>query len=121
MTTNSRADDDSPVLDLDGAIALMGGDRDDLYAVIDVFLEGVDAARDALAEADGSPPGSFLAACHELATSFGVVGARRGERMARGIESMLRRGQSVDVATAARRLAAELDIVVGRLRELGSA
>ena len=49
---------------------------------------------------------------HELGTTLGVVGAARGQRLARGLERALRAGEPVDLPMAAASMLRELEVVV---------
>lgn len=101
------------LVDFKRAAARLGGDMDDYLAVAEVFLDDVAAVRARLAAADRS---QLVAVSHELANSFGVVGAERAERLARAVERGLRAGENLDLVGNAAILMRELDGVDCKVR-----
>jgi len=108
--------DEADLVNFRSAARRLGGDMDDYLAVVEVFLEDVGSARTKLLAAGSAERRQLVAISHELANSFGVVGAERAERLARAVERGLRDGQSLDVAATAAALMRELAGVESMLR-----
>lgn len=108
-TASNQAVEPPNLVDFKQAARRLGGDMDDYLAVVEVFLEDVAQVRAKLAAAGSADRRYLVAVSHELANSFGVVGADRAERLARAVERGLRAGESLDVAGSAATLMRELD------------
>ena len=85
-----------PLLDIEHAVALLGGSVVAYRDVAQVFLEHLTDAIAALA--GSSDPHELLPVVHELGSSLGAVGAMRAHRVACTIEAWWRRGQTDDAA-----------------------
>lgn len=106
-----------PRLDTGFAIARLGGSGNVFLAVADAFLGEVEEIHAALQRAAmPTQPDDPVATCHELASSFGMIGALRGERLARDTEQRLRAGVDFDAVTAGL-LRAELKAVAAQLTQ----
>lgn len=105
------------VVDRAALLHSVDGDDDAALALIGVFLstakELVEELGRAIASGDRE---RFLASCHEIGTSLGIIGAARGERLARGIERSLRAGLTVDCEAAGLQLLDELKSVIALLQ-----
>lgn len=103
-------------VDRDALLRAVDGDEAEALALAGVFLSTANALADELERAvlgcDGT---ALLASCHEIGTSLGIVGATRGERLARGIERSLRAGLTVDRETSGLQLLQELRRVIAQL------
>lgn len=104
------------LVDFQRAAWRLGGDMDDYLAVAEVFLEDAEQTRARLVAAGSAERRHLVAVSHELANSFGVVGADRAERLARAVERGLRDGENLDVAASAATLMRELAGVEAMLR-----
>lgn len=82
-------------------------DAADRAALAAVFLEELPAYRAALAE--GTDATRLQALCHELGTTFALVGATSGARLARTAEAALRARQPLRVDVLQAMLQRELD------------
>jgi HPt (histidine-containing phosphotransfer) domain-containing protein len=104
-----NAQGDLPVLDLGRAIRDLG-DSEALYAELaGIFMQDLPAMRSRLESAAGEgAPTSLIAAIHELANSFGIVGASRGAAAARQLEACLLRVDGTAHDQALRIASAEL-------------
>lgn len=112
--------DGHELVDFWRAARRLGVDMDDYLAVVDVFLEDAGRARAKLAAAGSADPWQLVAISHELANSFGVVGASRAERLARAVEHGLSAGESLDVVASAAMLMRELDGVQRLVRSFAA-
>jgi HPt (histidine-containing phosphotransfer) domain-containing protein len=100
---------DLPVLDTDSAIRNVGGTE--LYAELaEEFLRDLPDLRTRLqARASRPDAQSMIAEIHELANSFGVIGAMRGDAAVRRLELRLRRGVPTTPIEALRIVAGALE------------
>ena len=100
---------DLPVLDTDSAIRNVGGAE--LYAELaEEFLRDLPDLRARLQACTSRPDArSMIAEIHELANSFGVIGAMRGDAAVRRLELRLRRGDLTTSSEALRIVAGELE------------
>lgn len=97
------------ILDPMRAIAHMGGDLDIYQDVAGIFLEDAHRVRGLLEQTVDEY--QLLPVLHELANSFGIIGAVRGELMVREFESMLRAAEPVSLRAALQEVTRELQQV----------
>ena len=116
---NAAAPDSAAmVIDMQHVIEDLQIDEEGYFELVDVFLDEVAPIRESIARALDTGREPFIRVCHELGTSLGVVGATRGQRLARGLERTLRAGEPVDLPIAAATLLRELDVAAQILRSL---
>lgn len=98
------------LLPVEALVRRWGGTASDFAAIAQIFDEMAVLHRRALERASDDPL-IMMRACHELGSSFQLLGAERGERLARAAEEALREGEDWSLAVIAATLAAEIDIV----------
>ena len=114
---NTRAPDPATmVIDMQQVIEDLQIDEAGYLELVGVFLDEVPTIREAIARALERGREPFIRVSHELGTTLGVVGAVRGQRLARGLERALRAGEPVDLSMAAATLLRELEVVAQILR-----
>lgn len=118
MLDMNHPDPSLPVLNPDHVLRTLGGSMEDYLEVAAVFLEELPNMSAEVASLAHLPMARTIAALHELANSFGVVGALRGAHFARATEDRLRQALPVDVGTVSDWLAQELLAVQQALSEL---
>lgn len=99
------------VIDTQRVIEDMQIDEEGYFELVDVFLGEVASIRESIAHALIAGAATFIRVCHELGTTLGVVGATRGERLARRFERALRAEVSVSLPMMAATLLRELAVV----------
>ena len=114
---NTRAPDPATmVIDMQQVIEDLQIDEAGYLELVGVFLDEVPTIREAIARALERGREPFIRVSHELGTTLGVVGAVRGQRLARGLERALRAGEPVDLPMAAASMLRELEVVAQILR-----
>lgn len=98
------------LLPVEALMQRWGGTADDFASIAQIFDTMASLHRRALERA-GSDPLAMMRACHDLGSSFQLIGAARGEQLARAAEEALRQGEDWSLAVIAATLAAEVDIV----------
>lgn len=91
---------------------------DDYLEVAAVFLDELPNMKAEVESLPHLPPDRAVAFLHELANSFGVVGALRGAHFARATENQLRQASPVDISAVSQWLAQELVAVQAALKAL---
>lgn len=99
------------VIDTQRVIEDMQIDEEGYFELVDAFLGEVEPIRKSIAHALKAGDASFIHVCHELGTTLGVVGATRGERLARASERALRAQCRVSLPMMAAALLRELAVV----------
>ena len=99
------------VIDMQHVIEDLQIDEAAYFELVGVFLDEVPTIREAIARALERGREPLMRVSHELGTTLGVVGAERGQRLARGLERALRAGEPVDLPIAAATLLRELEVV----------
>ena len=104
------------VIDMQHVIDDLQIDEAGYIELVAVFLDEVPTIREAMARALERGREPLMRVSHELGTTLGVLGAARGQRLARELERALRAGEPVDLPMAASSMLRELELVVQILR-----
>jgi HPt (histidine-containing phosphotransfer) domain-containing protein len=107
--TAAAPEPDAGVIDMQRVIDDLQIDEAGYLELVAVFLDEAPRIREAMARALEQGREALIRVTHELGTTFGVVGATRGQDLARGLERALRAGEPVDLPTAAASLLRELE------------
>jgi HPt (histidine-containing phosphotransfer) domain-containing protein len=99
------------VIDMQHVIEDLQIDEAGYFDLVAVFLDEVPTIRESIARALERGREPLMRVSHELGTTLGVVGAARGQRLARELERALRAGEPVDLPMAAASMLRELEVV----------